>query len=85
MDFAEPFLGSMFLIIVDSYLKWPIVKQMRKTTASQTTEIMRTVFSDYGIPAQIVSDNSPQFVAEEFKTFLRENGIQQILSAPPPS
>ena len=28
--------------------------------------------------AQIVSDNGPQFVAEELKTFLREKGIQQI-------
>lgn len=82
VDFAGPFLDSMFLIIVDSYSKWPVVKQMRKTTATQTIEVMRAVFSEYGIPAQIVSDNGPQFIAEEFKTFLRENGIQQILSAP---
>ena len=82
MDFAGPFLGSMFLIIVDSYSKWPIVKQMRKTTSSQTIEVLRTVFSDWGLPTQIVSDNGPQFISEEFKTFLRENSIQQILSAP---
>ena len=82
VDFAGPFLGSMFLIIVDSYSKWPIVKQMRKTTSSQTIEVLRTVFSDWGLPTQIVSDNGPQFISEEFKTFLRENGIQQILSAP---
>ena len=82
VDFAGPFLGSMFLIIVDSYSKWPIVAQMKKTTASNTIEIMRTVFSEYGIPSRIVSDNGPQFTAEEYKTFLRENGIQQILSSP---
>ena len=82
VDFAGPFLGSMFLVIVDSYSKWPIVKQMRKTTTTQTIEILRTVFSDYGLPSQLVSDNGPQLVSEEFKTFLRENGIQHILSAP---
>lgn len=40
VDFAGPFLGSMFLIMVDSYSKWPIVKQMRTTTAAQTIEVM---------------------------------------------
>lgn len=56
--------------------------QMRKTTATQTIEILRTVFSDWGLPGELVSNNGPQFISEEFKTFLRENGIQQILSAP---
>ena len=52
VDFAGPFLGSMFLIIVDSYSKWPIVKQMKTTTASKTTKIMRTMFIENGIPVR---------------------------------
>ncbi len=50
VDFAGPFLGSMFLVIVDAYSKWPVVKQMKTTTATQTIEVLRAVFADSGIP-----------------------------------
>ncbi|XP_033114378.1 uncharacterized protein K02A2.6-like [Anneissia japonica] len=36
----------------------------------------------YGVPKQLVSDNSPQFVSEEFETFLLVNGIRHLKSAP---
>ena len=32
IDFTGPFLGSMFLVMVDAYSKWPIVKEIKSTT-----------------------------------------------------
>ena len=43
---------------------------------------LREVFAYFGLPNQIVSDNGPAFIAEEFQQFMRINGVQHIRSAP---
>ncbi|XP_033724581.1 uncharacterized protein K02A2.6-like [Pecten maximus] len=82
MDFAGPFLDSMFFIVVDAYSKWPEVVPMRTTTSDKTIDVLRTIFARNGIPTEIVSDNGPQFVSESFKNFVKANGIKHITSAP---
>ena len=82
LDFAGPFFGKMFFISVDAHSKWPEVIEMKKTTAEKTITILRKLFSSYGLPEQIVTDNGPQFTSDEFATFLKENGIKHIRSSP---
>ena len=53
-----------------------------KTTTSKTVEALRTVFARNGLPEQLVSDNGPQFTAEEFQLFLKKNGVKHVTSAP---
>lgn len=55
---------------------------MDSTTTSKTIQVLRGLFSRYGVPNVIVSDNGPQFCAEEFSFFLKANGVQHIRSAP---
>ena len=43
VDFAGPFLGRMFLIIVDAHSKWPEVEIMTSTTSTQTIDRLRTI------------------------------------------
>ena len=81
VDFAGPFLDRMFLVVVDAHSKWPEVIPMKSTTASSTIRVLRSLFSKYGLPHEVVSDNGPQFVAEEFAAFLKKNGIKHIKSA----
>ena len=40
------------------------------------------MFAAYGLLTQLVSDNGPQFTAEEFENFLQSNGIKHIKCAP---
>ncbi len=40
IDFAGPFLGKMFLIIVDAHSKWPEVVTMASTTSQVTIEAL---------------------------------------------
>ena len=82
IDFMEPFLQQMFLIVIDSFSKWPEVIVMKSTTAKKTIDELRCLFSRWGIPEQIVSDNSPQFKCDEFKQFLSKNGITHLTTAP---
>ena len=82
IDYAGPFQNSMFLVVVDAHSKWPEVIPMSSTTTSKTIEVLRDLFARFGIPEQIVSDNGPQFVSEEFQAFIKSNGIRHITSAP---
>ena len=82
LDFAGPFQGSMFLVAVDAHSKWPEVCIMKETTASQTIARLRSLFASFGLPEQLVTDNGPQFVSEEFSHFLKSNGIKHIRCAP---
>ena len=55
---------------------------MSSTTATKTISVLREIFARYGLPQQLVSDNGPQFSAEEFSMFLKSNGIKHIRCAP---
>ena len=49
---------------------------MSSTTSLKASEVLRSLFSRYGIPEELVSDNGPQLAAEEFTKFMRQNGIK---------
>lgn len=55
---------------------------MKTTTASKTIEVLRSLFSRFGIPHQLVCYNCPQFLSEEYKQFCEQNGIQHIFVVP---
>ncbi|UYV62905.1 K02A2.6-like [Cordylochernes scorpioides] len=67
------------LIVVDSHSKWIEAFPMREITSANTIEQLRRLFSSYGLPEEIVSDNGPQFTGSDMKTFLKNNGIKQTL------
>ena len=81
-SFAGPVQGHMFLVIVDAFSKWPEVIKMKSTTAECTINALRTVFARFGVPEQLVSDNGPQFVSDEFEEFTKRNGIRHLRGAP---
>ena len=82
LDFAGPFQGVTFLLAIDAYSKWPEVRFMKSTTALKTLEVLRDWFSSHGIPHRLVTNNGPQFVAQEFADFCKNNGIRHTKSAP---
>ena len=82
VDFAGPFFGRMFLIVVDANSKWPEVVPMSTTTAEKTIEELRKLFAAHGLPEQLVSDSGAQFTSQEFEEFLKANSIKHIRSAP---
>ena len=75
-------MGKMLFVMVDLHSKWPEIQVLSKTSASQTITVLQEVFTRYGIPRVLVSNNGPQFIAEEFKTFMSANWILDIRSSP---
>ena len=63
----------MFFLVTDAHSKWPEVSIMSSTTAVRTISVLREMFSRLGIPEQLVSDNGPQFLSDEFKQFMTAN------------
>ena len=82
IDFAGPFLGHMFMVLVDAHSKWQEIKIMKSITSSKTIENLREIFATHGIPDTIVSDNGATFTSSEFKKFTDGNGIKHIRTAP---
>lgn len=55
---------------------------MSHATSNNSISCLRSLFSQFGIPRQIVSDNGSQFTSSEFKQFCLENGIKLVLTTP---
>ena len=82
LDYAGPFLGKMFLIVVDVHSKSIEAFPMSTSTSEVTIEKLRIGFSTHGLPEMVVTDNGSNFVSKEFKAFLKQNGIRHIKTAP---
>lgn len=82
VDFAGPFLGKMFLIMVDAYSKWPEMHVMMDITAKSTIAKCRQIFAAFGLPQVMVTDNGRTFTSHEFQQFVQANGIKHKLTAP---
>ncbi|XP_054708231.1 uncharacterized protein K02A2.6-like [Uloborus diversus] len=78
IDFAQKY-QSNYLIVVDSFSKWIEVIKMSSTVSSSTIAALQQLFSRYGFPLEIVSDNGPQFISHEFSQFLKSVGVVHTL------
>ena len=81
-DYAGPFLGRMFLILVDANTKWVDIHVVNSTSAEVTIEKMRATFATLGLPQILVTDNGPQFTSAQFAQFTKNNGIKHVTSSP---
>ncbi|XP_054260519.1 uncharacterized protein K02A2.6-like [Macrosteles quadrilineatus] len=82
IDFAGPFLGKMWLIVVDARSKWLEVIPMSTTTSKATINALEELFSRLGYPKTIVSDNGPQLTSHEFQTFCKNLNIKHARITP---
>lgn len=82
LDYMGPIAGKTYLVVVDAMSKWIEVFNATSTTASGLIDRLIELFSRWGLPKQIVSDNGPQFASKEFGDFTKYNGIEHIFTAP---
>ena len=82
IDHAGPFMGKMFLVIVDSYSKWLEVRIVHSTTAICTIQELKSAFATHGLPEMIVSDNGTALTSNEFQEFTTRNGIRHTKTTP---
>lgn len=82
MDHAINFLGSNWLVLVDSYSKYPCIHPTSSITTKATTDLLEQDFAHFGYPHTIVTDNATSFLSEEFQLWCQERGITHLTGAP---
>ena len=77
------FDDSEWLLIVDYYSKFPVVRKLPNPCPSSTVvEITQQVFSEFGIPCRIISDNGPHFASARYRQFAKDWNITHVTSSP---
>ncbi|XP_055604780.1 uncharacterized protein K02A2.6-like [Uranotaenia lowii] len=82
LNFAGPFFNQHFLIVFDAHSKWPETKAVRFPTTFSVIEFLNELFSRFGVPETIVTDNGKQFTSKQFAALCKSNGIQHLRTAP---
>ena len=82
LDFAGPLQNKMFLILIDAHSKWVEAFPTNSSTSAVVIDRLRTVFTQFGLPEMVVTDNGTCFVSDEFEQFLQLNGVKHTTSAP---
>ena len=82
VDHAGPFMGQLFLIVIDPYSNWIEVYPTSITSATATIELLRRAIATHGLPDMLVSDNGTGFASTEFGNFMAKNRILHLKTAP---
>ena len=87
VDIVGPFptakRGYRFMLTcIDSASRWPEALPIRTTTARVIIKCLTGIFTRWGFPEKITSDNGPQFVSKTFKKWLKDKGIAHARSTP---
>ena len=82
LDHTINFLGSNWLVIIDSYSKYPCIHPTTFVSSKATTDLLEQDFAHFGYPHTIVTDNFSSFLSSEFQSWCQERGIVHLTGAP---
>ena len=82
IDYCGPVAGKLCLVVVDAHTKWIEAFPVSSATSYITIEKLRFLFSQFGLPESVVSDNAAYFRSDEFEQFLHQNGVKHPTSSP---
>lgn len=69
-------------IVLDHYTKFPLLKAVKNFNAIGICDFLKeNVFSIFGTPELILSDNGKQFKSSQFNNLLAERGIRHVYTA----
>jgi transposase InsO family protein len=77
MDFCGTFPnGEYALVMTDQYSRYPEVEFVRSTSNRPVQKKLKKIFSTYGVPKRVQTDNGPPFNSSEFQRFADVTGFQ---------
>ena len=76
------FEGASHLVIVDYTSRFPVVCKLWSMTGQHELTQCKKIFSEYGLPETLISDNGPCYAAEASANMMKEYGVNHITSCP---
>eukprot|EP00112_Aurelia_sp_Birch-Aquarium-sp1_P015091 Seg3312.4 transcript_id=Seg3312.4/GoldUCD/mRNA.D3Y31 product="putative protein K02A2.6" protein_id=Seg3312.4/GoldUCD/D3Y31 len=77
VDFSGPYPnGEYLLVVIDEYSRFPEIEIVRSTAGKSVIPKLDQIFSSFGIPRVVKSDNGPPFSGYRFKYFKNELGFR---------
>ena len=67
--------GEKFLVLVDEFSRFPIVKILKSTTAEAIIPVVAEIFNLFGRPKVLKTDNGPPFQSYKWAEYLRSVGV----------
>ena len=69
-------------MVVDYFSRFLEVAILKSTTSAKIIEAISPTFGRFGVLFSLRTDNGPQFVSEEFETFLPSHGAEHRRTTP---
>ena len=66
IDYTGPFLGKMFLVVVDAHSKCLEIQMVSSATSTHTIAKLKCMFATHSLPQLVMSDNVADFTSSEF-------------------
>jgi putative transposase len=87
VDISYLNLGGTFYYLcslLDGYSRYIVHWEIRESMTEQDVEtiVQRALEKHPGVSPRIISDNGPQFIAKDFKTFIRLCGMTHVRTSP---
>ena len=74
--------GQRYLIVVDYYSRYIEIMHLSNMTSSHVISNLKSIFTRWEIPDELVSDNGTQFSSEQFRMFAKTYGFTHTTSSP---
>ena len=74
--------GRTLLVVCDYFSGFVEVERLHSMTTSAVSRTLKTLFSRYGVPDVLMTDNGPQFASAEFVSFASKWGFRHVTSSP---
>ena len=77
IDYLSPLPNDTYVLaVIDQHSRYPVIAVTSSTSAISLLKILTQVFSQYGLPLKIISDNGPPFTSCELKSYFLKHSIQ---------
>ena len=74
--------SQSYLLVVDYTSRFPIVRKLKSISVQHVAKHFKSIFSEYGWPDTLVSDNGLCYVSESFTNLVKEYAVDHITSSP---
>ena len=70
------------MLLVDYTSRFPVVHKLSSMTGQHVANQCKVIFSEYGWPETLISDNGPCYTSQAFTSVMQSYNVNHITSSP---